>query len=234
MKRRILLAANWKMHSPPPGWDHEDSPYNPREDMDIVVFPTLLDVPSCLAKFLVVGAQCGRPEPSGAFTGDVSMRILAAHGCAYVLCGHSERRRMHHEDDMFVAAQAKAALAAGLSPVVCVGETAEEREKGLARAVVERQVRSIEGPVIFAYEPVWAIGSGKAATPEQAQEMHAFLRGLLPEPQRESTRILYGGSVTAENIASFLAQADIDGALVGSASLDPKSFQGIVSAALTH
>jgi triosephosphate isomerase len=200
--------------------------------LEVIVLPTSLDIRNCLEKFLIAGAQYGRPEPKGAFTGDVSMQILAEHGCRYVLCGHSERRRFHGEIDAFVAQQAEAAVAVGLLPIVCVGETAEERNRGEAEAVVTRQVKAITVPAIFAYEPVWAIGTGMSASPQDAQSMHACIRSLLSDDFRSTTRILYGGSVNAENAAAILAQPDIDGALVGGASLDPKAFAMIVQAAL--
>lgn len=230
MARKPLIAANWKMNSPPQGWDSDDSPYRTREGADVVIFPTYIDMRTCLEKFLVVGAQYGRPEQNGAFTGDISMQILAEHGCTYVLCGHSERRRFHNESDAFVAEQAKAAAGVGLMPIVCIGETADEREAGMAKEVVKRQVGAISVPVIFAYEPVWAIGTGNTAKPEDAQEMHAFIRSLLPGDQQATTRIIYGGSVKADNAASLLSQPDIDGALIGGASLDPKSFRDILDA----
>jgi triosephosphate isomerase (TIM) len=231
MPRKQLIAANWKMHSPPQGWDAEDSPYRSRDGIDVVVFPTFVDIRICLEKFLTVGAQYGRPEPTGAFTGDVSMQILAGHGCTHVLCGHSERRSFHGETDEFIAQQAKAALENSMMPIVCVGETWEQRERGEAEATVERQVRAINLPVIYAYEPVWAIGTGKTAQPEDAQAMHAFIRSLLPADLQETTHILYGGSVKPDNAKALLTQPDIDGALVGGASLDPKSFRDIVDAA---
>jgi triosephosphate isomerase len=230
-QRKLLIAANWKMNSPPQGWDAEGSPYKTRDEMDIVVFPTFVDIRSCLEKFLAVGGQYGRSEPQGAFTGDVSMKILASHGCTYVLCGHSERRKYHGETDEIVAAQVQAALEAGLHPIVCVGESLEEREAELQHPIVERQVRSIESPVIFAYEPVWAIGTGKTATAEQAQEMHAFIRSLLPEGAQAGTRILYGGSANDQNAAELLAQDDIDGLLVGGASLKPETFAKMIESA---
>lgn len=229
-QRKILLAANWKMHSPPQGWDAEASPYKAHDAVDIVVFPTFLDIRTCLEKFLVVGGQYGRSEPNGAFTGDVSMNILAEHGAKYVLCGHSERRKYHGETDELVAAQVEAALAAGLQPIVCVGESLQEREAGLEKPIIERQVQAIANPVIFAYEPIWAIGTGKTALPSQAQEMHAFIRSLLAD-RAESTRILYGGSANAENAKELLEQPDIDGLLVGGASLKPDVFRSIVDTA---
>lgn len=229
MTRKHLIAANWKMNSPPQGWDAENSPYKPREDVDVVIFPTFIDMRTCLEKFLVVGGQYGRNEPQGAFTGDVSMKILAEHGCTYVLCGHSERRKYHGETDEIVAAQVAAATEAGLHPIVCVGESLEEREAGREQEVVERQVRAAGKTSIIAYEPVWAIGTGKTATSAQAQDMHAFIRGLVPDS--EKTRILYGGSANDQNAAELLAQPDIDGLLVGGASLKPEVFAKLVDIA---
>jgi triosephosphate isomerase len=228
MIRTPVIAANWKMNAPPQGWDSEDSPYRPRDGAEVIVFPTLLDLHSCLEKFLVTGAQCGRPESSGAFTGDVSMQLLAEHGCRYVLCGHSDRRMHHSENDEMVAKQVQSALQAGLTPVVCVGETADEREIGQAKDVVKRQLQDIGEKVIIAYEPVWAIGSGKSATARDAQEMHAFIRSLLPAKSRDSVHILYGGSVNPDNAKELIDQPDIDGFLVGGSSLDPAKFKAIV------
>lgn len=229
--RTPLIAANWKMHAPPQGWDAEDGPYRPQAGVDVVVFPTFLDIPTCLEKFLVVGAQYGRPEPSGAYTGDISMQLIASHGCKYVLCGHSERRLYHGETDAFVAEQARAAAQAGLTPIVCVGETQAEREKGETKNVLKRQLKDIALPAVVAYEPLWAIGTGNAATGIQAQEMHAYIRSLLPAKEGKTTRILYGGSAKPGNAADFLGQPDVDGLLVGGASLDPVGFQAIVRAA---
>lgn len=234
MSRKPLIAANWKMHSPPQGWDADDSPYRARDTVDVVVFPTFVDIRSCLEKFLVVGAQYGRPEQDGAFTGDLSMQILAGHGCTYALCGHSERRQYHGETDEFVAQMAKAATDAGMTPIVCVGETAEERDAGQIEAVVERQVKAqfsiLNSQFVFAYEPRWAIGTGKAPTADEITHMHGFLRSLLASSQRETTRILYGGSLKPDNAKTILALPDVDGSLVGGASLDPKSFRDILDA----
>lgn len=233
MDRTPLIAANWKMNSPPQGWDSEDSPYRSRDGIDVVVFPTFLDIRTCVEKFLVVGAQCGRSEPTGAFTGDVSMQLLAQHGCTHVLCGHSERRAHHQESDTFIAAQVEAAVKAGLQPILCVGETADEREMKQQFDVVKRQIDAMTTlPAIIAYEPVWAIGTGTCPEAADAQEMHAFIRQQLPPSARLSTRILYGGSVKADNAAEFLKQPDIDGLLVGGSSLDLKAFRKIVDASL--
>ncbi len=228
MPKKFLIAANWKMNAAPAGFDGQDSPYRTHADVDVVVLPSFVDLRKCLDAELMTGAQCGRAEPSGAFTGDVSVAMLKTIGCRYVLCGHSERRRYHGETDTQVAEQAVAALEAGLHPIVCVGETEEERKKGKEKDVVKRQLKEIPAGVTVAYEPVWAIGTGKTATPKDAQEMHAFIRGLLPE---KDTRILYGGSMNAGNAEELLKQKDIDGGLIGGASLKLDEFKKIVEAA---
>lgn len=236
--RTPLIAANWKMNPPPKGFDAPASPYRPRPDADVLVFPTFLDLERCLQAGLRSGAQCGHHDDTGPHSGDVSMKMLRDIGCTHVLCGHSERRQDRGETDDDVAAQASAALRNGLHPIICIGETAQERESGKERDVVKRQVLRVLGTiedadVTWAYEPVWAIGTGKNATPAQAQEMHAFIRSLLPEDRREGTRILYGGSMKGENAKELLSQKDIDGGLVGGASLKPQEFQGIVEAAVS-
>jgi triosephosphate isomerase len=181
-------------------------------------------------------------KASGAFTGEVAPPMLVDLGCQYVILGHSERRTLFGETDAIVNAKTKAALAAGLTPIVCVGETLEEREAGRTAYVVTTQVRgSLAGlspadleKVVIAYEPVWAIGTGKVATPEQAQEVHALIRGLLGSLASPAVaavvRIQYGGSVKPDNAADLAAQPDIDGALVGGASLKADDFLGIAKA----
>ena len=234
-QRRLLIAANWKMHPAPKGWDGKDGCYMTKKDVDVVVFPTFLDLERCIKAGLTVGAQYGMSEPDGAFTGDISMKMLAAIGCTYVLCGHSERRLHHDETDVMVAAQAKAAIDVGVHPIVCVGETLEERESGKEHDVIRKQMKAVSSlPVTFAYEPVWAISGGDptkpACDPQQAQEIHAFIRSLLPFSRQSEARILYGGSMKPENAAPLLSQPDIDGGLVGGASLDQKAFAAIVAA----
>jgi triosephosphate isomerase (TIM) len=229
MTLRPLLAANWKMHPAPAGFDKADSAYQPHPKIDVVVFPTFLDLQACVDAELMTGAQCGHAEKDGAHTGDVSMAMIAETGAAYVLCGHSERRAFHGETDAMVRAQATAAIKAGLQPIVCVGETEEERKAGKQEEVVSRQLTDMPSGIIVAYEPVWAIGTGKTASPEDAQQMHAFIRGLLPHGAK--TRILYGGSMTAETCEALLGQPDIDGGLVGGASLKPKEFAAMVACA---
>ena len=236
--RRFLIAGNWKMNDAPQGFDAKDSPYRPREDFDVAVFPTFLDLQRCLKAGLHVGAQCGHPDEKGAHTGDIGMTMIEALGCRYVLCGHSERRKDHGETDAMVAAQAVVALKAGLTPVVCVGETQAEREAKKEKDVVKRQVQTVLDTIkgtsatfVIAYEPVWAIGTGLTATPGQAQEMHAFIRSLLDATSKPTTRILYGGSLNAKNAKDLLSQPDIDGGLIGGASLKPDEFRQIVATA---
>ena len=188
---------------------------------------------------VALGAQNVYPEASGAFTGEVSPAMLAGVGCRYVLAGHSERRAILGEDSALVARKVAACLAASLVPVLCVGETLVERDGGEAEAVVAAQLLaslegvSAPGALVVAYEPVWAIGTGRTASPEQAQAMHAALRAVLTERFGEAGRVvalLYGGSVNAGNAATLFAQPDVDGALVGGASLDAAAFAAIVAA----
>ena len=191
---------------------------------------------------VALGAQNMHDKPSGAFTGEIAPPMLVDLGCRYVILGHSERRTLFGETDTIVNTKTKAALAAGLTPIVCVGETLEEREAGRTANVVTSQVRgSLAGlspadveKVVIAYEPVWAIGTGKVATPQQAQEVHALIRSLLGEIASPAVaagvRIQYGGSVKPDNAADLAAQPDIDGALVGGASLKADDFLGIAKA----
>ena len=237
MRKRPFIAANWKMNPPPPGWDAPGSPYRPHPDVDVLVFPTYLDLERCVDAELNTGAQCGHHDDTGPRTGNISMKMLSDLGCLYVLCGHSERRKGHGETDDDVAAQAYAALKHDLHPIVCIGETEAEREAGKEEDTVRRQITTVvrvigdDANVTWAYEPVWAIGTGKNATPEQAQAMHAYIRSLLPEDRREAARILYGGSMNEKNAAELLRQPDIDVGLVGGASLKPEAFRAIITAA---
>jgi triosephosphate isomerase len=183
-------------------------------------------------------------EDDGAFTGEVSARMLKSLGCEYVILGHSERRTYFHESDEIINRKVKKALASGLKPIVCVGETLDERERGLTEVVVSKQVKGVLEDIpmqdlsrlIVAYEPVWAIGTGKNATPQQANEVHKLVRGLICKLYKRSAAdgliIQYGGSVKPENASDLLGQLDIDGALVGGASLQADSFEKIVKAAL--
>lgn len=187
-----------------------------------------------------LGAQDVSSQLSGAFTGEVSAAMLKEFGCRYVIVGHSERRQYHAESDERVAQKAQQALAAGITPIVCVGETLAEREAGKTEAVVKRQLAAVIhlnghciSEIVVAYEPVWAIGSGKTATPAEAQAVHAVLRAQLKAASDKSDRvkILYGGSMNAANAATLLAQADIDGGLIGGASLNAPDFLAIIQAA---
>ncbi len=193
---------------------------------------------------IALGAQHLNPNPGGAHTGEVSAPMLADLGCTHVIVGHSERRAMYGDDDAVVAANFQAAQAAGLIPVLCVGETLEEREAGTTGVVVAEQVEAVTAAAgieafdkaVLAYEPVWAIGTGLTATPEQAQEVHAGLRGLLAKMSDKiasDLRILYGGSVKGANARALFGMPDIDGGLIGGASLEASEFLAICEAAGT-
>jgi triosephosphate isomerase len=189
---------------------------------------------------VVLGAQDVASQAAGAFTGEVSATMLKDFGCRYAIVGHSERRQYHCESDALVAAKAQQALAAGITPIVCVGETLAEREAGRTTEVVKRQLAAVIqanghciSEIVVAYEPVWAIGTGKTASPEEAQAVHAVLRAQLAAASAHASRvkIIYGGSMNAANAATLLAQPDIDGGLIGGASLKAADFLTIVSAA---
>jgi triosephosphate isomerase len=192
---------------------------------------------------IALGAQNMYYEDEGAFTGEVSAKMLKGVGCQFVILGHSERRQYFRETDEFINKKVKKALASGLIPIVCVGETLEEREKNITHQVVTTQVKGVLKDIsaddveklIIAYEPVWAIGTGRNATPQQAEEVHLLIRSLISELYRSTTAerliIQYGGSVKADNAADLLSQLDIDGALVGGACLKADSFAAIVKAA---
>ena len=189
---------------------------------------------------LELGAQDVSQHAGGAYTGEVSAPMLREFGVRFAIVGHSERRQYHGETDALVAEKAKAALANGITPIVCVGETLAEREAGRTEDVVKRQMAAVIhvnghciSEIVVAYEPVWAIGTGKTATPEQAQQVHALLRKQLAAatPQAERVHVLYGGSMNAANAASLLAQPDIDGGLIGGASLKATDFLQIIAAA---
>jgi len=203
--------------------------------------PYLAQLQSLLSgSAIAIGAQDVSAQASGAFTGEVSGAMLREFGVRYVLVGHSERRQYHAESDEMVARKAQAALASGITPVVCVGETLAQREAGETEAVVRRQLSAVVqrnghclSEIVLAYEPVWAIGTGLTATPAQAQAVHAVLRAQLLAATTAAARIpiLYGGSMNAANAADLLAQADIDGGLVGGASLKAADFLAIVACA---
>jgi triosephosphate isomerase (TIM) len=206
-----------------------------------VPFPYLSETAVALsATDIRWGAQDCSAHAQGAYTGEVSAAMLREFGCRYAIVGHSERRQYHGESDQLVADKAKAALAQGVTPIVCVGETLAQREAGETAAVVKRQLSAVihtlahcAGEMVVAYEPVWAIGTGRTATPEQAQAVHALLRAQLAAatPRAAEMTLLYGGSVKPDNAATLLAQPDIDGGLVGGASLKAADFVAICRAA---
>ena len=248
--RQPLVAGNWKMNG---------SLTSVRELLagikagihavakcEVAVCPPYVFVPQTQADLsgsaVSWGGQNLSTEQSGAFTGEIAASMLLDFGCTYVIIGHSERRTLYGEDDALVARKFAVARAAGLKPILCVGETLEEREQGVTEDVVGRQVDAIvnlEGVEaladgVIAYEPVWAIGTGVTATPEQAQEVHAFIRNRIAERSGEvasELRILYGGSMKPDNATELMAKPDIDGGLIGGASLNPGDFLGICQAA---
>jgi triosephosphate isomerase (TIM) len=202
--------------------------------------PYLAQVQSLKAAAIDLGSQDVSAQASGAYTGEVSAQMLKDFGARYAIVGHSERRQYHGETDALVAEKAKAALASGITPIVCVGETLAERDAGRTEEIVKRQLAAVihaNGPciseIVVAYEPVWAIGTGKTASPDEAQAVHAVLRAQLKAATNQSARvkILYGGSMNAANAASLLGQADIDGGLIGGASLKAADFLSIIAAA---
>ena len=244
--RRPLIAGNWKMFKTAPQAVAlvEALLADLRTDHEVVIAPpfTALAVvaPLLRGKPIALAGQNMHEANEGAFTGEISPVMLRDVGCTHVILGHSERRQLFGETDDGVGRKTKAAFAQGLTPIACVGETLAERESDRTMEVVERQVeRALRaltpGQVavgVVAYEPVWAIGTGRNATPEQAQEVHAAIRKLIArshgDPAAAAVRILYGGSVKPDNIGSLMAQPDVDGALVGGASLDANSFLRIV------
>jgi triosephosphate isomerase (TIM) len=248
MARKKVIAGNWKMYKTPEQASeflHHFLPMVAGHDRDeIVICPPYIDicyvVKETKGSNVTVGAQDLHWEKEGAFTGEICPPMLLAAGCTHVIIGHSERRQYFGETDDIVNFKLKAALEAGLIPIVCVGEVLEEREANLTEDVLRRQCLrafyAISGKkahnLIVAYEPVWAIGTGKTATPQMAADAHSLIRGeaakAFGQELADNLRILYGGSVKPENVKSLMAEEEIDGALVGGASLDPKSFAAIV------
>jgi triosephosphate isomerase (TIM) len=245
--RKWIVAGNWKMHntiaeSVALAKAIKEGSSDCKGGAIILAppFTALFNVGEAIkGSNVFLAAQNMHYEDKGAFTGEISPGMLKDLGCAYVIIGHSERRKYFHEQDNDVNLKVKKALTAGLIPVMCVGETDEEREKGITKDVVGRQVKEglagVENidSMVIAYEPVWAIGTGKVATSAQAQEVHAFIRGILKEiygSKADHVCILYGGSVTQDNIGELIAMEDIDGALVGGASLKADGFLGIIKA----
>src|SRR5215204_3046406 len=229
----MLIAGNWKMFKGPREarafFDQFDAP----DGVDVVFCPPFVALAAAVESGRTIYAQNVHWEPTGAYTGEVSPGMLLELGVEGALVGHSERRHLFGDTDEMVARRTRAALDAGLAVIACVGETLEQRESGDTELVLKIQVEAIafaagdRDDLVIAYEPVWAIGTGKTASPEQAEEAHRFIKGLLDRP------ILYGGSVKPENAGDLLSQPSIDGALVGGASLEPDSFAAICRAAST-
>jgi len=252
MARRPIIAGNWKMYTDLAealalAKGVAEATAARAADVDVVVIPPAVFVHPVAAAVagthVAVGAQNMHPEAKGAFTGELAGAMIATAGARFVVCGHSERRQIFGESSEFIGAKVKAAHVAGLTPILCVGETLDEREAGTTEAIVTDQLlKGLAGldkdalvATVVAYEPVWAIGTGRTATPEQAQAVHAHLRAVLAErfgaDVAAAVRIQYGGSVKPDNAAELLGQPDIDGALVGGASLKADSFAAIVAGA---
>ncbi len=247
--RRPLIAGNWKMNLGGPGAcelaAEVAAGLRGLDGVDVVICPPFTALAAVAAEIdetgVGLGAQNMHSRTAGAYTGEVSAPMLLACGVTWVIVGHSERRSLFGESDQDVVHKTQAALEAGLTPIVCVGETLAERQEGRTDRVIGAQMHAVldtvasgEGRVVIAYEPIWAIGTGLNATPDQAQEVHRALRAMLAERGSvlaDRTRLLYGGSVRGDNARDLLAEPDVDGALVGGASLDARSFLAIVQAA---
>ena len=253
--RRELIAGNWKMHLLPAAAraliatlreEIDRDAATLAKDRDVMVAPPAILIPAVAQALagssILLGAQNMHYEEKGAFTGEIAPPMLQAYGVTYVILGHSERRHIFHETDELINKKVLAALKHRITPIMCVGETQDEHDSGRALDVVLRQLqRGLEGvaddhmtDAVIAYEPVWAIGTGRTATPEQAESIHGAIRGAILERYgrecADAVRIIYGGSVNDENVDSLVAKPDIDGALVGGASLKADSFARIVKA----
>lgn len=245
--RRVLVAGNWKMHKTPSEarvWFAELKRLLPPLQSEAAILPAFPILPVAKEVLsetqIAYGAQDVSAHKEGAYTGEVSARMLSDLGCRYAIVGHSERRRYHHETDTLVAEKAKRLLEEGITPVLCVGEPLEVRERGEAVPYTLAQLRgSLEGvnppgpeALVIAYEPVWAIGTGRNATPQDAEAMHQAIRQALAELYGEEfarrVRILYGGSVNPKNFADLLSMPNVDGGLVGGASLELESFLALL------
>ncbi len=247
--RRKLVAGNWKMNG---GLSANGALLEAiksglhESECDVAVCPPALYIQQCRMALTGTGIGWGAQDLSmhdaGAYTGEISAEMLRDFACSYVIVGHSERRTYHAESDEHVAAKTSRALSSGLTPIVCVGESLPEREAGHTAQVISRQIDAVlsrisaeqSAEIVVAYEPVWAIGTGRTATPEMAQEIHALLRGKLHDKSAKAAsevRILYGGSVKADNAEALFSMPDIDGGLIGGASLKANEFIAIVRAA---
>jgi len=242
-----LIAGNWKMYKTPSEAElfalelKKIPQQNDRDVLVCVPFPALVGVSRILKDSgIFVGAQNVYPAKEGAFTGEVSPLMIKDAGASFVICGHSERRQIFEETDQFISEKVKIVVDCGMTPILCVGETLQQNEEGKTFSVVESQLKiglqhissSLINNVVIAYEPVWAIGTGKNASPQQAQQVHLFIKRVLEKIYGGSStmvRVLYGGSVKPENIDELMSQPDINGVLVGGASLKIESFSRIVS-----
>ena len=242
------MAGNWKMYKTPAETRAFFDAFEPMvaevTNCDIAICPSYVNLEAAVSSTegsnIAIGGQNLYPAKEGAFTGEISGHMLNALGCKYVIVAHSERREYFHESEADVVKKVRAALEYCLTPIVCIGEKLEERESGNTEAVLGAQFDGGLAPltpeefskIVIAYEPVWAIGTGRTATPQIAQETHAFIRskikGAFGADAAAATRILYGGSVKPDNVSKLMSEEDIDGALVGGASLDPKSFAAVV------
>ena len=246
--RKPIIAANWKMNKGPKEAAEFVANFKLEaadvESVDVVIAAPFIDLATLSGNTFAVAAQNCSDQDSGAYTGETSVEMLKEVGVEYVLTGHSERRAIYGEDDAFINAKNCKILDNGLKPIFCIGETLEERESGNLESVLKTQVtEGLKGicnegilNCVVAYEPVWAIGTGVTASPEQAQEAHVIVRGLIADlytPEiADQIRIQYGGSMKPANADELLGQADIDGGLVGGASLDPESFLSLVKSAV--
>jgi len=248
--RKVLIAGNWKMNGSRASikelLDGLKAGIGAVTKADVAVCAPFIYLPDVAAQLagtpIAWGAQNVSTEAKGAFTGETAASMLADFDCKYIIVGHSERRSYYGETDDIVAKKFGVVVAAGMTPIFCIGETLAEREKGITEQVVERQVKAVIdmhgaamlGKGVIAYEPVWAIGTGKTATPEQAQEVHAFIRGVIAKADAgvaDNIIIQYGGSMNAANAKELLAQPDIDGGLIGGASLKAEDFLTICTSA---
>ena len=236
-----LLAGNWKMHGTAKSAAKlaDQLAAHTGERPEMMVFPSFVSIPAVVAALsehsaIAIGAQNLSHHSEGAYTGEISGQMLADIGCSHVLVGHSERRTYNAENNELVAEKFAAAQASGLIPILCIGETLQQRQESLQLQVIKAQITAVIERVglqnvcdaIIAYEPIWAVGTGENATPDQAQQVHSFIRAQLGD-NGISTRLLYGGSINAQNAADLFAQPDIDGGLVGGASLEAEHFMKI-------
>ena len=246
--RLPIVAGNWKLNCSRTSASTlaREIAADPISGVEVVICPVTVHIDTVADVLqntpVKLGAQNAAAQESGAYTGEVSAQMLAEFGCDYVIIGHSERRSLFGEDDKACAERFAAVASAGLTPIFCVGESLDDRESGNTIAVVEKQLQAVFdlsgsksfADAVIAYEPVWAIGTGKTATPEQAQEVHQFIRGYVAAndaKSAEAVRILYGGSVNPGNASELFAKADIDGGLIGGAALKSADFLGVCNAA---